>query len=157
MEKLTILSQRRFTSELYTGIISLQFESYTLHGPDKNLLFVALKDSSVLALEGDTGSALSSSMVRSNKPSRALFMQILGNHNYLLHQGFSYALHFAWAFKFETMNLLMTIGIKYLHGIQMDRIHQSLDHICQSKMPSQSNHCCCSVLKRMCACTPWRM
>ncbi|KAJ8625653.1 hypothetical protein MRB53_034183 [Persea americana] len=55
MEKQTILSQRRFTSELYT----------------------ALKDSSVLALEGDTGNALSSSMVRSKKPSKALFMQIL--------------------------------------------------------------------------------
>lgn len=102
MEKQTILSQRRFTSELYTGIISLQFENYSLHGSDKNLLFVALKDSSVLALEGDTGNALSSSMVRSKKPSKALFMQILGNHNYLLCPEIGHALQFAWVSNFET-------------------------------------------------------
>ncbi|XP_058090596.1 uncharacterized protein LOC131237006 isoform X2 [Magnolia sinica] len=85
MEGPTILYQKHFLSELYTGIISLHFESYELHGSEKNILLVALKDSSILALEADTGIALSSSMVRSKKPARALFMQILDGPDSLVH------------------------------------------------------------------------
>ncbi|CAA2975560.1 uncharacterized protein LOC111387404 [Olea europaea subsp. europaea] len=74
----SILYQRHIPSELSTGIISTHFETSKFHGFEKNILMVATKDSSVLALEGDTGNTLSSSVVRPKKPSRALFMQILG-------------------------------------------------------------------------------
>lgn len=38
---------------------------------------ISTKDSSILALDGETGNTLSASMVHPKKPSRALFMQIL--------------------------------------------------------------------------------
>ncbi|XP_077231077.1 transducin/WD40 repeat-like superfamily protein isoform X2 [Tasmannia lanceolata] len=88
MEGLIILSQKRFSSELYTGIISLQFENYRLHGSEKNVLFVALKDSSVLALEGDTGNMLSSNMVCCKKPTKALLMQILDGQDISAHKSY---------------------------------------------------------------------
>ncbi|CAA3005541.1 Hypothetical predicted protein, partial [Olea europaea subsp. europaea] len=74
----SILYQRHIPSELSTGIISTHFETSKFHGFEKNILMVATKDSSVLALESDTGNTLSSSVVRPKKPSRALFMQIFG-------------------------------------------------------------------------------
>lgn len=74
----TILYQTHIASELCTGVISMQFNTCSLHGFDKNILLVATKDSSVLALETETGNILSPSRVHPKKPSRALFMQILG-------------------------------------------------------------------------------
>lgn len=74
----TLLYERHIPSELSTGIISTHFETSKFHGFEKNVLIVATKDSSVLALESDTGNTLSSSVVHPKKPSRALFMQILG-------------------------------------------------------------------------------
>ncbi|XP_060192272.1 uncharacterized protein LOC132621837 isoform X2 [Lycium barbarum] len=73
----TILYQTHIASELCTGVISMQFNTCSLHGFDKNILVVATKDSSVLALETETGNILSPSLVHPKKPSRALFMQIL--------------------------------------------------------------------------------
>ncbi|XP_057958886.1 uncharacterized protein LOC131151627 [Malania oleifera] len=73
----TIIYQRHIPSELCPGIISLQFETCSFHGFEKNALLVATRDSSVLALEGDMGNTLSSSTVHPKKPSKALFMQIL--------------------------------------------------------------------------------
>ncbi|KAL7231198.1 hypothetical protein ACSBR2_009461 [Camellia fascicularis] len=77
MEGPTLLYQKHIASELCTGIISLQFETCSIHGFEKNILVVATKDSSVLAVESDTGNTLSSALVHPKKPSRALFMQIL--------------------------------------------------------------------------------
>ncbi|CAK9156297.1 unnamed protein product [Ilex paraguariensis] len=77
MEGLTLVYQKHISSELCTGIISMHFETCSFHGFEKNVLLVATKDSSVLALETDTGNTLSSSMVCPKKPSRALFLQIL--------------------------------------------------------------------------------
>uniref|UniRef100_A0A5B7B5H0 Lethal giant larvae (Lgl)-like C-terminal domain-containing protein n=2 Tax=Davidia involucrata TaxID=16924 RepID=A0A5B7B5H0_DAVIN len=77
MEGPNLLYQKHIASELCTGVISLQFEACCFHGFEKNVLVVATKDSSVLALESDTGNTISSSMVCPKKPSRALFMQIL--------------------------------------------------------------------------------
>ncbi|XP_059623340.1 uncharacterized protein LOC132266480 [Cornus florida] len=73
----SLLYQKHIASELCTGVISLKFETCSFHGFEKSVLVVATKDSSVLALEIDTGNTLSSSMVHPKKPSRALFMQIL--------------------------------------------------------------------------------
>lgn len=76
----TLLYQKHIASEISTGIISLQFETCSLQGFEKNVLVVATKDSSVLAVDVNTGNMLSTSTVHPNKPSKALFMQILGRH-----------------------------------------------------------------------------
>lgn len=77
MEGATMLYQKQFPSQLHTGIISLQFESCNHNGFAKNILFIGIQDSSVLAIEEDTGNELNASAVRTNKPSIALSMQIL--------------------------------------------------------------------------------
>lgn len=71
--------ERHIATELCTGIISSQFDTCSLHGFEKNVIVLATRDSSVLALDGETGNVLSPSMVHPKKPSRALFMQIIGN------------------------------------------------------------------------------
>ncbi|XP_075486703.1 uncharacterized protein LOC142526274 isoform X1 [Primulina tabacum] len=73
----TILYQRLIASEFSKGIISTHFETCSFHGFEKNILLVATKDSSVLALECDSGNTVSSSSVRPKKPSRALYTRIL--------------------------------------------------------------------------------
>nr|GLL19078.1 uncharacterized protein LOC109167710 isoform X1 [Ipomoea trifida] len=78
IESLSVLYERHIATELCTGIISSQFETCSLHGFEKNVLVLATRDSSVLALEGETGNILSPSMVHPKQPSRALFMQIIG-------------------------------------------------------------------------------
>lgn len=68
----SLIYQKRIAS-----VISLQFESCNLQGFEKNVLTIATKDSSILALESETGNTLSANMVHPKKPSTALFMQIL--------------------------------------------------------------------------------
>ncbi|MCL7023552.1 hypothetical protein MKW94_030800 [Papaver nudicaule] len=77
MEGPTLLSQKQFTSELCTGVIASQFETCSFHGFEKNVLLVATKDSSIVALDSDNGNTLSATPIHPNKPSKALFMQIL--------------------------------------------------------------------------------
>jgi hypothetical protein len=72
------LYQKHIASEISTGIISLQFITCTLYGFSKNILAVGTKDSSVLALDNETGNTLSTGTVHPKKPSKALFMQVLG-------------------------------------------------------------------------------
>ncbi|KAK9164722.1 hypothetical protein Syun_005624 [Stephania yunnanensis] len=79
MEGPTLLFQQHIPSDLASGVISLQFGTCNFQGFEKNTLLVATKDSTVLALEVETGNTLSATAVRPNKPSRALFMQILGH------------------------------------------------------------------------------
>uniref|UniRef100_A0A803NQD0 Lethal giant larvae (Lgl)-like C-terminal domain-containing protein n=1 Tax=Cannabis sativa TaxID=3483 RepID=A0A803NQD0_CANSA len=71
-----LLYQQHIESEICTGIISLQFQICSLHGFEKNVLAVGTKDSSVLALDSDTGNRLSATTVRPKKPYKALFMHI---------------------------------------------------------------------------------
>ncbi|KZV52956.1 hypothetical protein F511_34061 [Dorcoceras hygrometricum] len=73
----TILYQRLIACEFSKGIISTHFGTCSFHGFEKNVLLVAIKDSSLLALERDSGDTLSSCMVRPEKPSRALYSRIL--------------------------------------------------------------------------------
>lgn len=80
----TLLYQSHIASEISTGIISLQFETCSFHGFDKNVLAVATEDSSVLALDSDNGNTLSTSLVHPKKPTRALFMQILDGQDTLV-------------------------------------------------------------------------
>jgi WD40 repeat protein len=81
MEGASVLYEKHIASELCTAIISLQFKTCILHGFEKNVLIVATKDSSVLAIETDTGNILSPNKIQPNKPSKALFMQILDGHD----------------------------------------------------------------------------
>nr|KYP36996.1 hypothetical protein KK1_041853 [Cajanus cajan] len=73
----TLLYQKHFASEISAGIISLRFLTCTLHGFEKNILVVGAKDSSVLALDKETGNTLGTGSIHPKKPSKALFMQVL--------------------------------------------------------------------------------
>ena len=84
MERNTILYQKQFPSQLYTGIISLKFENCSHNGYAKNVLLIGMQDSSVLAIEEDSGSELNADAVHTKKPSRALLMQILGANKFLV-------------------------------------------------------------------------
>ncbi|GAB2259775.1 hypothetical protein Droror1_Dr00010630 [Drosera rotundifolia] len=72
-----LIFQKNIPSELSSAIISLQFGTCSLRGFDKKVLVVATVDSSILALDGDSGDTLSGSFVHPKKPSKGLFMQIL--------------------------------------------------------------------------------
>ena len=78
MEGPTLLYQNHIASEICTGVISVQFQTCVLHGFEKNVLVIGTKDSSVLTLDSETGNMLTTSRVQPKKPSKALFMQILG-------------------------------------------------------------------------------
>lgn len=77
IEGLNLLYEKHFPSEISTGIIAMQFMTCNIQNFEKNVLMVATKDSSVLALDSDTGNTLSASPLRPNKPSKALYMHIL--------------------------------------------------------------------------------
>ncbi|WCJ32824.1 Transducin/WD40 repeat-like superfamily protein [Euphorbia peplus] len=79
----TLLYEKQIASEFSTGIISLQFETLNVHGFEKKSLVVATKDSSVLAVDVDTGNMMGTSTVHPKKPSKALFMQILDGQDTL--------------------------------------------------------------------------
>ena len=74
----SLLYRKHIASEISTGIISLQFKTCSLHGFEKNILAVGTKDSSVLTLDGETGNTLSIGTIHPKKPSKAIFMQVLG-------------------------------------------------------------------------------
>ncbi|KAL9678946.1 hypothetical protein QQ045_016798 [Rhodiola kirilowii] len=76
----TLIYEKHIPSEISAGIISLQFERCNLHGFEKNVLVVATKDSSVLAVDIDSGNELCANPIQPNKPSKALFMRILDGH-----------------------------------------------------------------------------
>ncbi|CAM8948054.1 unnamed protein product [Rhodiola kirilowii] len=76
----TLIYEKHIPSEISAGIISLQFERCNLHGFEKNVLVVATKDSSVLAVDIDSGNELCANPIHPNKPSKALFMRILDGH-----------------------------------------------------------------------------
>lgn len=80
-EGLTVLYQKHIASDISSGIISLQFETCSLQGFEKNFLVVATKDSSVLVLDSDNGNMLSTNLIHPKKPSQALFMQILNGQD----------------------------------------------------------------------------
>lgn len=46
---------------------------------------MSTRDSSVVAVDSDNGTILSNSMVHPKKPSRALFLEILGENQVLQH------------------------------------------------------------------------
>lgn len=79
IEGSSILYQKKIGTELSSDVLSLKFESSELCGFEKNILIIATRDSSLLALDADTGNTLSSSAVHPKKRSKTLFMQILGN------------------------------------------------------------------------------
>ncbi|XP_010526846.1 PREDICTED: uncharacterized protein LOC104804294 [Tarenaya hassleriana] len=82
VEELTVLYQKHIASDICPGIISLQFDICSVQGFEKNVLVVAMRDSSVFALDSDTGNMMGANMIKPKKPFKALFMQILdGRHD----------------------------------------------------------------------------
>ncbi|XP_020578032.1 uncharacterized protein LOC110023121 [Phalaenopsis equestris] len=73
----SILYQKQFPTQIYTGTIALQFESCNHNGYLKNVLLIATEDSSVIAIEEDTGNDMNDSGIHPKKPSRCLLMHIL--------------------------------------------------------------------------------
>lgn len=78
-----MLYTKHITSDICPGIISLHFESCSVQGFEKNVIVVAMRDSSVFALDSDTGNMIGTNMVKPKKPFKALFMQILGRYTSL--------------------------------------------------------------------------
>jgi hypothetical protein len=56
----------------------LQFEIYSHNGYDKDILIIAMEDSSIFILEEETGKLLNPNPVQTDKPSKALLLQMLG-------------------------------------------------------------------------------
>ncbi|KAG0472704.1 hypothetical protein HPP92_014561 [Vanilla planifolia] len=77
IEGSNILYQKQFPTQIYSGVISLQFENCNHNGYVKNVLLVATEESSVIAVEEDSGNELSSNGIHTKKPCRCLLMQIL--------------------------------------------------------------------------------
>jgi hypothetical protein len=78
IEDATILYQKQFECRLSGGIASLQFETYSHNGYDKDILIIAMEDSSIFILEEETGNLLNTNPVQTGKPAKALLLQILG-------------------------------------------------------------------------------
>ncbi|KAL4577786.1 hypothetical protein LXL04_013900 [Taraxacum kok-saghyz] len=74
----SVLYERHIASELSTGVVSVEFGMCSLHGFEKSVLMAATKDSSVWALESETGNILNNNgSVHPKKPSKALLIQML--------------------------------------------------------------------------------
>jgi WD40 repeat protein len=81
IEEANVLYTKHIASDICPGIISLQFESCIVQGFEKNVLVVAMRDSSVFALDSDTGNMIGTNMIKPKKPFKVLYMQILGRFN----------------------------------------------------------------------------
>ncbi|GJN26722.1 hypothetical protein PR202_gb14678 [Eleusine coracana subsp. coracana] len=73
----SILYQKQFECRLSGGIASLQFETYSHNGYDKDILIIAMEDSSIFILEEETGKLLNTNPVQTDKPAKALLLQVL--------------------------------------------------------------------------------
>jgi len=56
----------------------LHFEIYGHNGYDKDILIIAMEDSSIFILEEETGKLLNPNPVQTDKPSKALLLQMMG-------------------------------------------------------------------------------
>lgn len=74
----SLLYRKNIASEISSSIVSLQFKTCNLHGFEKNILIVVTKDSSVVALDGETGNPFNIGAIHPKKPSKAIYMQVLG-------------------------------------------------------------------------------
>ncbi|XP_068468684.1 lethal(2) giant larvae protein homolog SRO77 [Phaseolus vulgaris] len=73
----SLLYRKNIASEISSSIVSLQFKTCSLLGFEKNILIVVTKDSSVLALDGETGNSFNTGAIHPKKPSKAIYMQVL--------------------------------------------------------------------------------
>jgi hypothetical protein len=78
IEEASIVYQKQIQGLAASGINSMQFVKFVLEGFEKNILLVATEDSSILAIEEDTGNGLSPNTVQTKNPSRSLLMHVLG-------------------------------------------------------------------------------
>ncbi|BAT99874.1 hypothetical protein VIGAN_10141300 [Vigna angularis var. angularis] len=73
----SLLYRKNISSEISSSIVSLQFKACSLRGFEKNILLVGTKDSSVLALDSETGNPFNTEAIHPKKPSKAIYMQVL--------------------------------------------------------------------------------
>ncbi|WVZ11788.1 hypothetical protein V8G54_016318 [Vigna mungo] len=73
----SLLYRKNISSEISSSIVSLQFKTCSLRGFEKNILLVGTKDSSVLALDSETGNPFNTEAIHPKKPSKAIYMQVL--------------------------------------------------------------------------------
>lgn len=74
----SVMYEKHIASEFCSGNVSIHFETCSFHGFEKNAVIVATKDSSVVTLERDTGTTLSTGVVGPSKPAKALLTRVLG-------------------------------------------------------------------------------
>lgn len=73
----TLLSFKGYFSGFSPSVTSLRFGKSVYPGSGKSVLFVAARDASVVAIDGDTGHCFSPSIVKPKQPSTAIFMHVL--------------------------------------------------------------------------------
>lgn len=78
IEEANVIYTKHIGSVICPGIISVQFDSCSVQGFEKNVLVVAMRDSSIFALDSDTGNMIGTNMIKPKKPFKVLYMQILG-------------------------------------------------------------------------------
>ncbi|CAL9228137.1 unnamed protein product [Arabidopsis halleri] len=77
IEEANVIYTKHIGSVICPGIISVQFDSCSVQGFEKNVLVVAMRDSSIFALDSDTGNMIGTNMIKPKKPFKVLYMQIL--------------------------------------------------------------------------------
>lgn len=73
----TLISFKGCFSGFSSSVTSLRFGNSVFPGSGKSVLFVAARDASLIAIDGDTGHSLSPSIVKPKQPSTAIFMHVL--------------------------------------------------------------------------------
>ncbi|XP_048230318.1 uncharacterized protein LOC8281313 isoform X2 [Ricinus communis] len=145
----TLLYQQHIASEISTGITSLQFDTCNLHGFEKNVLVVATKDSSVLAVDVDTGNTLSTSTVQPKKPSKALFMQILDGRDMLGGSNVSNSVDPSKGYPVEhakNQSSLLICSEKAVYVYSLDHVFQGIKKVYYKKKFHSSSCCWASIL-----------
>ncbi|KAJ9540847.1 hypothetical protein OSB04_027353 [Centaurea solstitialis] len=142
----TLLYERHIASELSTAVISLQFGMCSLHGFEKSVLVAATKDSSAWALESETGNILNTAAVHPKKPSKALFIQMLGSKSYFLFQGSNASrgaeLHKGNSFDDGIVkDLLLLCSEKAAYVYSLPHVVQGVKKVCYKKK-FNSSICC---------------
>ncbi|CAH8274228.1 unnamed protein product [Arabidopsis lyrata] len=77
IEEANVIYTKQIGSVICPGIISVQFDCCSVQGFEKNVLVVAMRDSSIFALDSDTGNMIGTNMIKPKKPFKVLYMQIL--------------------------------------------------------------------------------
>lgn len=141
-----VLYEKHFTSELSTGIVSVQFETCSIHGFEKNVAIIATRDSSVTALEAETGNTLSATPIRPKKPSRALFMRILDNKGSDTSERTEMSTGSSAESQSPKQQLVVLCSEKAVYVYSLSHIVQGIKKVHYKKKFHSASCCCASIL-----------